>query len=262
MRSDTVPLFSPCARNRASMRASSSFACSSPRRCTSSGLRAVVVPWRKATWYSASPCGRRPTPASCAAPGAQLGKGLHLPLERRIDLGGDDARAIRAVATLQPELLRALCDRGREDRVSRLCAVQGAHLLQRALDEEVRRRNLQSRIVPHALGLLIEHYGKGPQPCEVRLGVLPVLDPMLPVEEGRDALVRPRQLTDHVRAYSVAVLEGLGARDRLHLELDRVVVGEIRSGKRAAVEGSQALEPGGVVLLGLAHPLQRGLGEL
>src|SRR2546430_13589841 len=32
-------------------------------------LRAVVVPWRKATWYSASPCGRRPTPASCTAPG-------------------------------------------------------------------------------------------------------------------------------------------------------------------------------------------------
>src|SRR5204863_10026821 len=109
-------------------------------------------------------------------------------------------RGIRAVATLQAELLRALCDRGREDRVSRLRAVQGAHLLQRALDEEVRRRNLQSLIVPHALGLLIEHYGKGPQPCELRLGALPVLDPMLPVEEGRDALVSPRQLTAHVRA--------------------------------------------------------------
>jgi len=51
--------------------------------------------------------------------GAQLTEGLHLPSKRRIDFRVDEARGIRAVATLQAQLLRALRDRGREDRVSR-----------------------------------------------------------------------------------------------------------------------------------------------
>ena len=188
--------------------------------------------------------------------GAQLTEGLQLPVERRKDLLRDDACGIRAVATLQAQLLRTARDRGREDRVSRRRAAQGVHLLQGALDEEIRRCDLQSRIVPHALGFLIQHYGKGAQPCDVRLGVLLVLDLMLPVEKGRDALISPRQLADHVRAHSVAVLEGLGARNRLHLELDRVIVRQIRAGKGAAIEGSQTLQARGVLPLELARPLE------
>ena len=194
--------------------------------------------------------------------GAQLTQGLHLPVQRRKDFLSDEACGIRAVATLQAELLRALRDRSREDRISRRRAPQGVHLFQRALDKEVRRRDLQSRIVPHALGFLLEHRGKGAQACQVRLGVLLVLDLMLPVEKGRDALISPRQLADHVRAHCVAVLEGLGACDRLHLELDRVIVDQVRAGQGAATEGSQALQARGVLLLGLAHPLERSFGEL
>src|SRR5438270_313657 len=85
---------------------------------------------------------------------------------------------------------------------------------------------------------------------------------MLAVEKGRNALVGARQLAYHIGAHPVAVLEGPGPRGGLQLVLDRVVVDEIRLREGAAIEGPEALEARGVVLLRLAHPLKRSLGEL
>jgi len=86
--------------------------------------------------------------------GAQLTEGLHLPVKRREDLLSDEAcgnprRSCPAS--------RAFCVRfaieGREDRVSRRRAAQGCAVVpQRALDEEIRRRDLQyPASLPHAL---------------------------------------------------------------------------------------------------------------
>ena len=94
--------------------------------------------------------------------GAQLGERAHLPVERRIDLGADDARGFRAVVGGEAELLRTLPDRGGEDRVRGRGAAQDSHLIARAIDEEIGRHDLEPCIVPHPLRFLVEHRRKGP----------------------------------------------------------------------------------------------------
>ena len=156
-------------------------------------------------------------------------------------------------------------ERGRKCRVRGRCAAQRLHLLERAIDEEIRRRDFESRIVPHPLALLVEHHGKGAQPCEVSLGIVPAGDLVLPVEKGRHALIGAGQLADHVGndvAAHIPVVEGRSARDRLHLVGDRVVVGKIAPAERAALESLQSPQLRGVVLLELLQVLERRLREL
>src|SRR5262249_48625456 len=147
--------------------------------------------------------------------------------EGGIYLRAHEVCSLLAVVAGEPELLRAPRDRGAEDRIRGRRAAEGAHLLERALDEKVRRDDLQRRIVPQPLGLLIEDQRKGTQPREICFGILLHRDPMLAIEEGRDALVRTRELAEDVRATHIAVGEWLAAGDSLHLELDGVVVGPV-----------------------------------
>jgi len=83
--------------------------------------------------------------------------------------------------------------------------------------------------VPQPLGLLVENHGEGAQAREIRLGIVPAGDLVLAIEEGRHALVSAGELAHHVRTADIAIVEGLITRQGLHLELDRVVVGETRS---------------------------------
>src|SRR6516225_5589455 len=84
---------------------------------------------------------------------------------------------------------------------------------------------------------------------------------VLPVEEGRHALIGTGELAHDVWPPEIAEVERLGTRDGVHLELDRVVVRKVRAAQLSAPESPQPLEPGRVLQLELARPLERVLGE-
>ena len=158
---------------------------------------------------------------------AQLAQGLRLPIERGIHLGLDNVRGVGSIAARDPELLRARRDRGAEDGGRGRGAAQRVHLLQRVLDEKVRRDDLQSRIVTHPLGLLIQHPRKVAQPLQIGIRVLLIRDVVLSVQKSGHGLIGAGELAHHVGPPEIPVVEGLHERAGFQLERDGVVIGKV-----------------------------------
>ncbi len=192
---------------------------------------------------------------------AELAERVPLTVEGWIDVVPHEACGVFAIVAADSELPCPACQRGGEERIRRRRATQRAHLLERTIDEEVRWHDVELRVVPQPLGFLIEDQGKGAQAREVSFGIVLVGDLVLAVEEGRYALIGAGKLAHDVGAADIAVVERLAARNGLHLELDRVVVREIRTAQGATSKCPEALEARGVPPLHLVRVRQRCVGE-
>jgi hypothetical protein len=98
-------------------------------------------------------------------------------------------------------------------------SAQLARLLERAVDEKVRRDDFQSAIVTHPLGFLIEHLRESARPRKVSFRIFAAGDLVLAIEERGHFLIGTRQLAHDVRAHNLAIREGRRAGEGFPAEI-------------------------------------------
>ncbi|MNR14965.1 hypothetical protein D3C85_1314690 [compost metagenome] len=173
--------------------------------------------------------------------GAHGLQGVGLTLDGGIDLAGQDGLGARGPVAGDVLLGGASGQGLGHDRVHHGRAGDGAHLGQGAVDDEVRRHGPGGELGLHPRPLGVHALGEVRQARQIGLGVVGRLDAVLAVEEVGDLLIGAAELADRIgrRVHAAAVGEAVALHQGVAEEFQRVVIGLLRRGQLALVDGLQ-----------------------
>ena len=165
-----------------------------------------------------------------AGAGPRLARGGDLPVERGVNLAGDDGLGPGAVGVaVEARRLGPAAHALHQHHVVDGAVAQGGHLLQRRVQREVGRQHAAGLVGAEALHVLVHDHREGAQAVEVGVGVVGGADLVRAVQEVRHVLIGARQLADHVGGVAAAAgaegearppVDGLPGRVLHHLVVD------------------------------------------
>ncbi|MNS80822.1 hypothetical protein D3C72_1145190 [compost metagenome] len=182
-----------------------------------------------------------PDAAVVGRAGAHGLQGIRLTLDGRIDLRRQNGLGARGPVAGDVLLGGAARQRLAHDRVGHRRAGNGAHLGQGAIDDEVGRHGAGGEVRLHPRPLVVHALGEVRQARQIGVGVLGALDAVLAVKEVGDLLIGAAELADRIgrRVHAAAVGEAVALHQGVAEEFQRVVIGLLRRGQLALVDGLQ-----------------------
>ncbi len=193
--------------------------------------------------------------------GKQRGQRVDLAGECGADRACEDCGGALAIAR-KADFRAALRDR-RDERLSRDVAVaQAAKLLQRLVDDEVRRDDAHRGVRLDDFGVGVEQRRDRLQPHHIGVGVGLCRDGVLAVEEGADPGVEAAELGDAIGAGPMPEAAGMIGEARQPLARHKVEFGALvrdscRVAERVGVDRADC----GEVAVDLARPRRAGGGR-